>query len=196
VGLLAIGLTMGIFLAIPQGAGSSVLYEHDTRSFVGEPLQIALWGRQDGEPTSVLVQVRRNGKLLVERNIDAAPRWTRYTLLQHPKAGGYKIYLHGGDGWDGYVMTIEVVKRRQAHWRNCGNQKGMGAGFYDVHAKNIGCKKAKGVAHKYFWGGGALTGQFWGFSCKSRRIALEVSKVRCARPQGERTQVVKFRAGA
>jgi hypothetical protein len=102
-------LGTAMHLANPQNAESSVLYSHDTHSVVGKPLTLGLWGRQDGESTRVKVQVRRHGKLLVSRRINAAGTWKNYKLLAHPHAGNYSVYLYGGGGWDGYVMTIRVV---------------------------------------------------------------------------------------
>jgi hypothetical protein len=96
--------------------------------------------------------------------------------------------------------TVALVNAPTADadaWRSCGDQKGIGAGYYDVIARNVGCKKAKSVAHEWFWGGGWETGESRGFTCSDRRIGYEVSKVRCLNFLGNgRWQIVKFHGGA
>jgi hypothetical protein len=82
-------------------------------------------------------------------------------------------------------------------WRSCGDQPGRGAGYYNVFARNIGCKAAKGVAYEWTWEGGFETGEARGFTCDDKRTGYEDSRVSCSRVlAGGRTQQVKFKAGA
>jgi hypothetical protein len=95
------------------------------------------------------------------------------------------------------VALMNAPTADAGQWRSCGDQKGRGAGYFDVYARNVGCKKARSVAHEWFWGGGSETGESRGFTCDDRRIGIESSKVRCLKFLGDgEWQVVKFKAGA
>jgi Carboxypeptidase regulatory-like domain len=83
---------------------------------------------------------------------------------------------------------------RAGYWRHCGDQKQMGAGWYNVRAHNVGCGKARGVAHAYVWNGVDRPG---GFSCRRTDIGYELSRVACLRIlNGRLVQKVRFQFGA
>jgi hypothetical protein len=95
------------------------------------------------------------------------------------------------------VALVNAPTADAAGWRSCGDQKGIGAGYDNVSARNVGCKKARSVAYEWFWGGGSETGESRGFTCSRRRIGIELSKVRCLNfLGGGEWQIVKFLAGA
>jgi hypothetical protein len=82
-------------------------------------------------------------------------------------------------------------------WRSCGDQNRMGAGYDNVYARNVGCKRARSVAHEWFWGEGSLTGESRSFTCSRKQIGIELSYVRCRNRLGNgEWQIVKFQAGA
>jgi hypothetical protein len=57
------------------------------------------------------------------------------------------------------VALVNAPTADAAAWRSCGDQKGIGAGYDNVYALNVGCKKARSVAYEWFWGGGSVTGE-------------------------------------
>jgi hypothetical protein len=96
------------------------------------------------------------------------------------------------------LALVSAPTADAAPWRSCGDQKGRGAGYFNVHAQNVGCKKARSVAYEWTWGGGFETGESRGFTCSDRQTGIETSKVRCVNYLGGtgEWQVVKFQAGA
>ena len=95
------------------------------------------------------------------------------------------------------VAFVNAPTADAAAWRSCGDQKGMGAGYYNVIGRNVGCKKARSVAQEWFWGGGSETGNSRGFTCNYRQIGIELLRVHCLNFLGHgEWQIVKFQAGA
>jgi hypothetical protein len=84
------------------------------------------------------------------------------------------------------------------YWRQCGDQPGGGAGWYDAKAHNIGCRKARTVAQR--WTNQAFAGDRspdpLGFSCNKNRVGYEVSQIACRRQIGGKVQKVRFEFGA
>jgi hypothetical protein len=56
------------------------------------------------------------------------------------------------------VAIVNAPTADAARWRSCGDQKGIEAGYDNVYARNVGCKKARSVAYEWFLGGGSETG--------------------------------------
>ena len=79
------------------------------------------------------------------------------------------------------------------YWRKCGDQPQLGAGWYNVRAHNIGCRKARAVAKAY--GFAANTTPF-GFSCQDRLVGYETAKAACRRNRDGLIQKVRFEYGA
>jgi hypothetical protein len=79
------------------------------------------------------------------------------------------------------------------YWKKCGDQPGLGAGWYNVRAHNMHCGKARKVAQAYTYGGEPYP--LW-FGCQRRRIGYELSVVSCRRDTKHRVQKVKFEVGA
>jgi hypothetical protein len=95
------------------------------------------------------------------------------------------------------VALVNTPTADSSPWRSCGDQKGRGAGYYNVYARSVSCRKAKKVAYEWFWGGGWIKGESRGFSCSSKRIGIESSRVKCFNFLGDGVwQIVKFQAGA
>lgn len=78
-------------------------------------------------------------------------------------------------------------------WRKCGDQPQLGAGWYNVRAHNISCRKARAVAKEY--GFAANTTPF-GFACQDRLIGYETTKAACRRNRDGLIQKVRFEYGA
>lgn len=92
------------------------------------------------------------------------------------------------------VALLPTPAANAGYWRHCGDQKEMGAGWFNVRAHNIGCGKARGVAHAYVWRGVDRPG---GFSCRRTDLGIELSRVACLRIlNGRLVQKVRFKFGA
>jgi len=79
------------------------------------------------------------------------------------------------------------------YWRECGDQPQLGAGWYNVRAHNISCRKARAVAKAY--GFAANTTPF-GFACQDRLVGYELAKAACRRNKDGLIQKVRFEYGA
>jgi hypothetical protein len=83
--------------------------------------------------------------------------------------------------------------------RNCGDQPKRGFMWFDVRANNIGCRKARAVAHRYAFGrDNRPPGDHtpFDFKCGERAVGDEVDAVKCARTRNGVRQKVAFKYGA
>ena len=83
--------------------------------------------------------------------------------------------------------------------RHCGDQHKRGFMWFDVRANNLGCRKARAVAHRYTFGRddrppGDRTP--FDFKCGERQVGDEVWAVRCGRVRNGVRQRVAFKYGA
>lgn len=79
------------------------------------------------------------------------------------------------------------------YYKPCGSQHRAGAGWYNVRAHHVGCRKARQVARHYWRNGDS---RFDGWRCRARQIGEERNKARCHRHHNGRYQVVRFLFGA
>ncbi len=83
---------------------------------------------------------------------------------------------------------------KAGYWRHCGDQNGLGAGWYNVRAHNINCGKARRVARTYTW---TSNDEPLGFSCQKFDVGSELNRVACMRVRGGRlVQKVRFQYGS
>lgn len=88
------------------------------------------------------------------------------------------------------LSTMSVQSASANYWRKCGDDsREFGAGWFNLKAHNIHCRKAKGALHNYFYG-------YTSFHCSSRRLGYELSVTRCTRHKGHRIQKIQWGSGA
>jgi hypothetical protein len=96
------------------------------------------------------------------------------------------------------ALMIAPAPASTDHWRQCGSQPKGGAGWYHVRAHNIGCRKARTVAHR--WTNQSFAGnpspEPLGFSCGERTLGYELEQVACRREIHGSVQKVQFQFGA
>ena len=72
---------------------------------------------------------------------------------------------------------IEPVMIDGGKLRRCGPRTTNGAGFFDVRARRVACRRARGIARAFYRDREEPTG----WSCRERQLDLELFRVRCTR---------------
>jgi hypothetical protein len=81
------------------------------------------------------------------------------------------------------------------HWRHCGSQHHIGAGWYHVRSHRVSCEDARTVARRWWNHAGPrhVTVDGVTYRCRDKQTGYETSRVRCRAPSRRR---VRFEAGS